>query len=190
MVEQIEDKYQKQLGKKMIHFLKYFPVRIKNVGMDAIMARKLIWNFKDGNDNAYEVVAEMTASKLVDEYGDEVKDMVLVCVPASSQSLNEKRFKLYCEKVSDLCSIHNGYEHIKILSSRAAVHEKNRKKDKSREEQTINVDADYFKGKDVVVMDDVVTTGLSYAKFADKLEEYGANVLGGLFLGRTSYKYV
>lgn len=76
------------------------------------------------------------------------------------------------------------------MSSRAAIHEKNRKTDKSREEQPINVDADYFKGKDVVVMDDVVTTGISYAKFANQLEEYGANVLGGLFLGRTSYKYV
>ena len=39
------------------------------------------------------------------------------------------------------------------------------------------------------VFDDVVTTGKSYARFANLLEENGANVVGGMFLGKTFYKY-
>ena len=33
------------------------------------------------------------------------------------------------------------------------------------------------------------STGASYAIFANQLEMFGGNVLGGLFLGRTHYKY-
>jgi orotate phosphoribosyltransferase len=53
----------------------------------------------------------------------------------------------------------------------------------------IEFDEAYFKGKDIYVFDDVVTTGASYAIFANQLEMFGGNVLGGLFLGRTHYKY-
>ena len=53
----------------------------------------------------------------------------------------------------------------------------------------IEFDEDFFKGKDIYVFDDVVTTGASYALFANQLETFGGNVLGGLFLGRTHYKY-
>ena len=47
----------------------------------------------------------------------------------------------------------------------------------------------FFKDKEVCVFDDVVTTGKSYARFANLLEENGANVVGGMFLGKTFYKY-
>ena len=45
------------------------------------------------------------------------------------------------------------------------------------------------KGKDIYVFDDVVTNSASYAIFANQLEMFGGNVLGGFFLGRTHYKY-
>ena len=42
--------------------------------------------------------------------------------------------------------------------------------------------------RSVVVFDDVITKGLSYATYANQLESLGANVLGGIFLARTHYK--
>ncbi len=39
----INENLKKQLAKKMYHFVKYFPVRIRNVGEDAIENRKLVW---------------------------------------------------------------------------------------------------------------------------------------------------
>ena len=56
MAKVIDESLKKQLSKKMVHFLKYFPVRIKNVGEDAVAARNLIWAFKDSRDDAYEKV--------------------------------------------------------------------------------------------------------------------------------------
>ena len=56
MAKVIDESLKKQLSKKMVHFLKYFPVRIKNVGEDAVAARNLIWAFKDSRDDAYEII--------------------------------------------------------------------------------------------------------------------------------------
>ena len=80
----------------MVHFLKYFPVRIKNVGEDAVAARNLIWAFKDSRDDAYEKVAQMTADHLQEEFGEQVTNMVFVCVPASTQEQNQSRYARFC----------------------------------------------------------------------------------------------
>ncbi|MFR8354320.1 MAG: hypothetical protein ACLVEJ_00485 [Parabacteroides sp.] len=47
MAKVIDEKIKRQLEKKTTFFLKYFPVRIKNVGEDAVEARKLVWAFQD-----------------------------------------------------------------------------------------------------------------------------------------------
>ena len=92
--------------------------------------------------------------------------------------------------MSELCGIINGYPHISVSGDRLAIHEHRHDKEKSiSKTQVIEFDEAYFKGKDIYVFDDVVTTGASYAIFANQLEIFGGNVLGGLFLGRTHYKY-
>ena len=52
MARMIDDNIKRQLSKRMDFFLKYFPVRVRNVGEDAVAARQLIWAFKDARDNA------------------------------------------------------------------------------------------------------------------------------------------
>ena len=42
-----------------------------------------------------------------------------------------------------------------------------------------------FYGKTVLLFDDVYTTGKSMKTFCSKLEELGANVIGGIVLGMT-----
>ena len=49
----------------MYFLLKYFHVRVRNVGEDAVEARQLIWAFKDARDHAFEKVAQMTATHLI-----------------------------------------------------------------------------------------------------------------------------
>ena len=190
MAKVIDESIKKQLSKSMYFFLKYFPVRVRNVGEDAVEARQLIWAFKDARDNAFEKVAQMTATHLIKICGEKIKDIVFVCVPASTQDKNESRYKAFCNRVSELCGILNGYAHVSVSGERLAVHEHRKDKEKMLvKTQVIEFDEDFFKGKDIYVFDDVVTTGASYALFANQLETFGGNVLGGLFLGRTHYKY-
>ena len=74
-------------NKTIVSFLKYYPVRIKNVGLEQEAARKIVWDFKDGK--AHEEVAQMTAKYLQDMFGDKVKDIVfLVCLHHRQKRMN------------------------------------------------------------------------------------------------------
>ena len=188
MAKIIDEKIQRQLNKKMTFFLKYFPARIRNVGEDAIEARNLIWAFKDNRKDAYEKVAQMTASHLREEYGEDLSDLALVVVPASSPEKNEGRYKAFCNRVSELTGICNGFPYIQVLNERLNWHD-NRRNKKELGTQYLDFDVSWLFGRKVVVMDDIVTTGTSYALLANKLEEFGAKVLGGMFLARTHYRY-
>lgn len=64
----------RQLDKLKVFFLKYYPIRIKNVGLEEKVARQIVWDFKDGNH--YEAVAQMTAKRLVEHFGEQVRNIV------------------------------------------------------------------------------------------------------------------
>lgn len=154
------------------------------------MPRKHIYAFKDARDEAYKQVAQMVDSYLKKEYGEEVKDMVFLCVPASRQEVNRSRYKEFCKEVSRLSGIQNGYSHLILMEDRLAIHERRRGGEKEITKVSImDFDRAFFKGKKVLVFDDIITTGGSYALFAEEVEKHGAQVVGGLFLARTHYKY-
>lgn len=85
-----------------------------------------------------------------------------------------------------LSGVQNGYDHITVEGERLAIHESQSGKHVNNVE-VINLDKDYFKGKKVLVFDDVITRGFSYARFACHLEMLGASVLGGMFLAKTLF---
>lgn len=64
------------------------------------------------------------------EYGEQVKDMVFLCVPASRQEVNKSRYKEFCKEVSRLSGIKNGYSHLILMEDRLAVHERRRGREK------------------------------------------------------------
>ena len=49
----------------------------------------------------------------------------------------------------------------------------------------VHIDDDFFRGKKVLVIDDIYTTGQSSSAFIGAMQAAGADVLGALFLGRT-----
>ena len=122
MTKVIDENIQRQLDKKISFFVKYFPARIQNVGEDAKAARQLVWAFKDSRDSAYEEVAQMTAKHLKEEYGEKVKSMVLVCVPTSKKENYQSRYMMFCNRVSELTGIGNGFSHVCVLQDRLDVH--------------------------------------------------------------------
>lgn len=134
-----------QEDKELSSFLRYYPVRIKNIGMDAFFDRQVVYDFKDDRNHA-----------------DVVK-----CVAKML---------------------------IKVVGERTAVHGTKVKKDERakrlKEKNNIDVDANFFKNKIVCIWDDVVTTGTSFCAYTAQLEQVGAHVTNGIFLGKTSYKYV
>lgn len=49
-------------------------------------------------------------------------------------------------------------------------------------------DREFFKGKYVLLFDDVITKGISMSIFKRKMESLGAIVVGGLALGKTKHE--
>ncbi len=175
----------KQLRKLKVCFLKYYPVRVKkNIGIEQQLARQMVWDFKDGKN--FEQVAVRVAAELKSQFGEKVTEIVFCCVPASSAEKNEIRYKEFSRIVCELSGAINGYPHISVQGERLAVHEHNTEKSITKV-QVVDFDEPFFANKSCLVFDDVITRGISFGTFANKLEAFGANVLGGFFLGKTSY---
>lgn len=175
-----------QADKVMVWFMKYYPVRIRNVGEQQKADRQTVWDFKDGR--AYEAVAQMIAEHLKAQFGERLAHIVFSCVPASSREKNELRYKRFSERVCELTHAINGYPYIEVPAERLAVHEHRKDEAKARAERMADFDKKFFYGKDVLLFDDIITKGISYATTAKSLEKCGANVLGGFFLAKTFYK--
>lgn len=186
MAKTIDNDIKRQLDKPQTWFCKYFPARIRNVGEAEIADRQLVYQFKDGK--AYEEVAQRTAQSMLEQYGERCKEIVFSPVPASTSAKNELRYKAFCERVCELTGATNGFSHTKVSGGRLSIHENRKEEKQVRLVNIVEFDNSFFNGKAVVVFDDVITKGLSYAMFASQLEALGANVLGGIFLARTHYK--
>ena len=97
---------------------------------------------------------------------------------------NELRYKGFASAVCKFSGAINAYEHIRVSGDRLAIHEKFDSKSLQKV-QVIEFDKDFFRGKKILVFDDILTKGFSYARFACQLEKIGGEVLGGFFLGKT-----
>ena len=146
------------------------------------------------DEGQYDDVAKCVAKMLVKKFGRKVRSVVFSCVPASSQERNEARNKNFSELVCKFSGAINGFSHVKVVGERTAVHGTKVKKEERakrlKEKNNIEVDANFFKNKIVCIWDDVVTTGTSFCAYTAQLEQVGAHVTNGIFLGKTSYKYV
>ena len=164
--------------KHIVSFYPYFPARFKNVGESNEMARQLVYAFKSGE--RYEEVAQMTAKQLKEEFGDRVSEIVFTCIPASTAEKNELRYKKFSELVCQLSGAINGYDHIKVTTDINAVHDSHKKRSgKADKMQNVDIDGEWFRNRNVVTMDDVLTTAASFASLGSRLEEFGANILTG-----------
>ena len=174
---QMDECIRKQLEKPQTWFCKYFPKRIQNVGEKEIADRQLVYDFKDGR--SHETVAQMTAARMIEEHGEGCSQLV---------RKNEIRYMDFCKRVCELTGAINGYDHVRVCGERLAIHENRKAEKEIRKVSIIEFDEEWFRGKAVIVFDDVITRGISFGMYANQLESFGANVIEGIFLARTHYK--
>ena len=139
-------------------------------------------------------VAKCVAKFLVKKFGRKICNVVFSCIPASSPERNEMRNRHFSELVCKFSGAIDGFSHVSVIGERTAVHGTKIKKEERakriNEQNNIEIDADFFKNKEVCIWDDVVTTGASFNAYVSQLEQAGAHVTNGIFLAKTSYKYV
>lgn len=146
-------------------------------------------NFKDGQKAQLKEGAQMVISKLRQWYGDKAKDLVVVPVPCSSMAQYRFRFSYFCVVVANTLGQANPMQHVTILGKRTAAHRNPAHTVVKDDNYEVQVDGDFFNGKKVVIVDDIVSSGRTADDFAKMLEEAGAEVKGGIFFAKTKINF-
>ena len=164
--------------------------------------RDYITNFKGNSELTTEFDHQKALSQaikdisalIIDTFGNAAKDFTFVCIPASTQANTKRRFAKFSEKVCEKTGMTNVYPLIswKQVANDAAC-KKNEvadtdgeneidSEDNIKEEYTI--DSDTLKGKDILLFDDIIASGGSVCRFAEKMKNIGANVVAAIALGK------
>ena len=162
----------------------YIPTSVQAAG-SAWGIRKKVWRFKDGDTATSSEVAAWV-SQTLEENISLLDQCTLVCIPASTAERTQMRYEQFSSEVCKATKMANGYKHIKLEGERLAIHEHKVAKTVSRV-QVLKFDRNFFNGRRVIIFDDVITKGNSFATMVDYLEEMGAIVMGGIFLAKTAF---
>lgn len=157
------------------HFMEYISRTVKDVSLQHEKERRFVLSFKDGETKAMKRAAWMIVNAIHDN-GLADERYTLMCIPASSRKKNQLRYKKFMRLVCRYAHIQNGYELVSVNSDRTEVHAGG-----SRQICNYSLPSD-LSGRKVILFDDVETTGKTFAKFSQELENRGAEVVQGLFL--------
>lgn len=175
-------------------FIKYFPISLQDFEAtnDEWQDRWFIWNFKNNPDKqkddspyyhkqALDNAIDMIEERLKETFGELLPELTLVCIPASSPSKNEARYKEFSERLCDNTGMSNAYTHISVTEDAVGRHEGGM----GGNVDSIDFDRDYFDGRYILLFDDVLTTGGSMRKYAERFASHGAEVIACMTLGKT-----
>lgn len=170
----------KSRGIRMTFYGHYYPSRynaLLNDGQRAFC--RSLYRFKDGEIHGIEFFkACMTALQL------EKKPYHIMFMPCSNWIKYGQRFKRldwYIGKHRpDLTS---GLYDVDVFESRESLHEAKGAENRVLE-RNYNIIRD-IKGKEVIIIDDVLTTGQSVADYKEEIERRGGKVVAAIFYGKT-----
>lgn len=180
-------KNQNYYNMKTYAFYQYLPLKRATANTPERFARvrQLVWNFKNGRKNAQNYMIDLVSSCFTKWYGEGCKDIVLVCVPTANERKYTYRFRKFTDAVCARTGVRNGTAHITIAGERSAKHTDIGHVVRESEHYLVFIDEEFFRGKTVIVFDDIRTTGRSSEAFAAELQRAGAAVKGGLFLAQS-----
>ena len=155
--------------------------------------RRLVWDFKNtpgktssiAHKIALDKAVSMIKTQLMSTFDEKSrKYLTLVCIPASSQVKTQARYEEFSNRICNELGMINAYPHITVVAEKEEKHLGGSGLDTSK----LHFDEGYFKGKYVLLFDDIITKGNSMITFKRKMEALGAIVIGGLSLGKTKHE--
>ncbi|HBZ57762.1 MAG TPA: hypothetical protein DEO49_01235 [Sutterella sp.] len=178
-------------GLKVLSMYPYYPryrYPDSSLSHNDCLNRTAIWMFKGDYERGTTVEAHQFymhlfaryLSEEIDEFfGDLARHLTLVCVPASSRERNKRRFGRFSEIVCENLSMSNGFDHVRPAEDGTPKHLG------GRGAAALDIDERFFAGRSVLLFDDLITQGATMSSLACQLESAGAQVIGGITLGRT-----
>jgi hypothetical protein len=150
--------------------------------------REMIYNFKNNSELTDPISHKIALDKAIDlvlpllrnTFGEELKKLTLVCIPASTAEQTAARFEEFARRVTEATGMTNGYDHITVVADKDGVG------DSHLPEYAI--DNEFFAERKVLLFDDIMVTGGSVNKFATRLTEAGIDIVAAVILGKTVAK--
>lgn len=161
----------------------YVPKRFLCVAsFEEIALHYMILGFKDGRNVHTRWAARQFAQALT---AINLSDVVVVCIPASTQWSHVRRWKRFSQMLCRLTGAIDGFDRIQVSGSRKRAHITGEHELATNIKHYVHIDAEYFRGRKVLVIDDIYTTGQSSAAFIAAMESAGATVTMAMFLAKT-----
>ncbi len=159
----------------------YYPVsHQKEISTYQKKVSNLVFRFKEGNQSA--LVAKLFSLAILRmPFFKDLENPVLIPIPAATRERNIQRFARFNYLLAKRLKIEDGYKAIWIKEDREQM------KGQTNQDKIFNLDFSirYIKGKNVLLVDDIFTTGDSFIQIKRKLAELGAKSVIGLFFGKT-----
>lgn len=143
---------------------------------------RMILGFKDGRNVYSRWAAHQFARALA---ATDMKNVVIVCIPASTTAAHVRRWKRFSCELCRLTGAVNGFDRVQVSGSRKRAHVSGEYELCTNIKHYVHIDDNFFRGKRVLVIDDIYTTGQSSCAFIAAMQAAGAGVIGAMFLGRT-----
>ena len=163
----------------------YIPQRfLRRVSFEQQDINRMVIGFKDGR-NIYTCWAARQFAKAL--ACNDLSEVVITYIPASTHSAHVRRWKRFSQVLSGLTGAINGFDRIQVSGSRKRAHVTGDYELATNIKHCVHIDADYFRGKRVLVIDDIYTTGQSSQAFIGALQAAGATVVMAAFLAKTKH---
>ena len=161
----------------------YVPQRfLGRVPLEQKILNMMILGFKDGR-NVYSRIFARQMARALSEI--DMSDVVVVCVPASTRYSHVRRWKQFSAMLCRLTGAIDGFDRVQVSGSRRRAHITGECELATNIKHYVHIDADFFRGKKVLVIDDVYTTGQSSTAFIGAMQAAGASVVMAMFLAKT-----
>lgn len=164
---------------KYYYTMEYLPVRYDGTS-EQIANRKAVWNFKDGC--ASDKIISDLASKVEVIAGYNKSNYVICFVPASTGWKTQRRYSAVANKLQQRTGVAATLCAITKPQDSEAGHISGKTADPSAD---FSFSSEYFRGKNVILVDDVITRGRTLSTTGDRLLSRGANSVTGLVVAKT-----
>jgi predicted amidophosphoribosyltransferase len=165
-----------------VSFLKYYAKRYE-VATPYVLNRQFIYSFKEGNhipaiDNLF--IQEINKRKLANP----AMNFWFCAIPASKAQKTQMRFQQFCQRISAVTKINNGYTMLQNKEDRAEIHIGG-----SRDYSKVisSIAFNQISGKNILLCDDVATLGRSFRVVSAHLMQLGAKSVFGIMLAKTHW---
>lgn len=161
----------------------YVPQRfLGRVPLEQKILNMMILGFKDGR-NVYSRIFARQMARALSEI--DMSNVVVVCVPASTRYSHVRRWKQFSAMLCRLTGAIDGFDRVQVSGSRRRAHITGECELATNIKHYVHIDADFFRGKKVLVIDDIYTTGQSSTAFIGAMQAAGASVVMAMFLAKT-----